>query len=86
MNKLVIKFGEYYRPGQLSFFKSSDYGQSYQPWHFFVSTADECQEKFNRPVQNNPVRVDQVLCMVYPTESVDRDDTVSSVTDSFSFY
>lgn len=81
MNKLVIKFGEYYRPGQLAFYKSSDYGQSYQPWHYFVSSTDECQEKFNVPVQNNPVRVDQVLCMVYPTESIDRNDVVSSVTE-----
>ncbi|XP_078373908.1 laminin subunit alpha-like [Oculina patagonica] len=76
-NQLVIRFGEYYRPGQLAFHKSSDYGQTYEPWHYFVSNADECQEKFNMPLKNNPVRVDEVLCMVYTTESVDRNDIVS---------
>ena len=75
----MIRFGEYYRPGQLVFYKSTDYGQSYEPWHYFVSNADECQEKFNRPVQNSPVRVDQVLCMVYPTESVDRNAVVCNI-------
>ena len=76
MNQVVIKFGEYYRPGQLAFYKSSDYGQSYKPWHYFVSSVDECQEKFNTPNANNPVRVDQVLCMMYTSEAVDRDDKV----------
>ena len=76
MNQVVIKFGEYYRPGQLAFYKSSDYGQSYRPWHYFVSSVDECQEKFNTPNANNPVRVDQVLCMMYTSEAVDRDDKV----------
>lgn len=86
VNKLVITFGEYYRPGQLVFYKSSDYGQSYQPWHYFVSTADECQEKFNRPRQSNPVRVDQVLCTVYPTESKDINDVVSNLWFKLTFY
>ena len=74
----MIKFGEYYRPGQLAFYKSSDYGQTYEPWHYFVSTADpnECQEMFNMPVINNPVRVDQVLCMVYTSARVDQNDVV----------
>ena len=74
----MIKFGEYYRPGQLAFYKSSDYGQTYEPWHYFVSTADpnECQEKFNTPVINNPFRVDQVLCMVYTSTRVDQNEVV----------
>ena len=72
----MIRFGEYYRPGQLAFYKSTDNGQSYEPWHYYVSTADECQEKFNRPVQNKPSKVDQVLCMQYADESVDRNDVV----------
>ena len=74
----MIRFGEYFRPGQLAFYKSSDYGQTYEPWHYFVSTADpnECQDKFNRPIINNPVTVDQVLCMVYTTPQVDRNDEV----------
>ena len=86
VNKLVITFGEYYRPGQLVFYKSSDYGQSYQPWHYFVSTEDECQEKFNRPLESNPVRVDQVLCTVYPTESKDINDVVSNLWFKLTFY
>lgn len=74
----MIRFGEYFRPGQLAFYKSSDYGQTYEPWHYFVSTADpnECQDKFNRPIINNPVTVDQVLCMVYTTPQVDRNAEV----------
>lgn len=77
MNQVVIKFGEYYRPGQLAFYKSTDYGQSYQAWHYFVSSVDECQEKFNVPNSNSPVSVNQVLCMVYPGEAVDHNDQVS---------
>ncbi|KAK2550366.1 Laminin-like protein epi-1 [Acropora cervicornis] len=72
--RVVIRFGEYYRPGQLAFYKSSDYGQTYEAWHYFVSDGDECQEKFGVPFQSNPVRVKQVLCMVYPTESVESND------------
>lgn len=75
----MIRFGEYFRPGQLAFYKSSDYGQTYEPWHYFVSTAadpNECEEKFNLPVSNNPVRVDQVLCMVYTSPQVDQNDMV----------
>ena len=74
----MIRFGEYFRPGQLAFYKSSDYGQTYEPWHYFVSTADpnECQDKFNMPVNNNPVRVDQVLCMVYTSQQVEKNDEV----------
>lgn len=74
--RVVIRFGEYYRPGQLAFYKSSDYGQTYEPWHYFVSDGDECQEKFGVPFQSNPVTVKQVLCMVYPTESVESNDNV----------
>ena len=75
----MIKFGEYYRPGQLAFYKSRDYGRTYQRWHHFVSNAEECQEKFGVPNQNNPVRVDQVLCMTYPREAVESNDVVSAI-------
>ena len=83
MNQLIIRFGEYYRPGQLAFYKSSDYGQSYEPWHYFVSSVDECQEKFNVPPKNKPVRVNEVLCMEYTTESIEKNDVVSSVAKDF---
>ena len=73
---MVIRFGEYYRPGQLAFYKSSDYGQTNEAWHYFLSDGDECQEKFGVPFQSNPVTVKQVLCMVYPTESVESNDNV----------
>ncbi|XP_068694373.1 laminin subunit beta-1-like isoform X2 [Montipora foliosa] len=78
-NKVVIQFGEYYRPGQLAFYKSKDYGRTYQRWHHFVSNAEECQEKFGVPNQNNPVRVDQVLCMTYPDEAVESNDVVTLI-------
>ena len=78
MNQLVIRFGEYYRPGQLAFYKSSDYGQSYEPWHYFVSNVDDCQEKFGVTYKTKPTAVNDVLCMVYTSEAVDKNDVVCS--------
>ncbi|XP_073244875.1 netrin-4-like [Porites lutea] len=77
VNQLVIRFGEYYRPGQLAFYKSSDYGQSYEPWHYFVSNVDDCQEKFGVTYKTKPTTVNDVLCMEYTSEAVDKNDVVS---------
>ena len=78
VNQLVIRFGEYYRPGQLAFYKSSDYGQSYEPWHYFVSNVDDCQEKFGVTYKTKPTAVNDVLCMEYTSEAVDKNDVVCS--------
>ena len=77
MNKVEIRFGQYYRPGQLAFYKSSDSGLSYQRWHFFVSSHDDCQEKFGVPVAINPASVSAVLCMPYTSEALEQNDVVS---------
>ena len=63
-----MTFGDYRRPEQIAFYKSTDYGVTYEPWHYLVSppALEQCRDIFNMPVTYNPEKVDTVICQQYP--------------------
>lgn len=64
-----MTFGDYRRPEQIAFYKSKDYGVTFEPWHFLVSAPalEQCRDVFNMPVTYNPQQVDTVICQQYPS-------------------
>jgi len=63
-----ITFGNYRRPGAIMVERSTDYGATFTPWHYLVTSpaSRECRAKFGvQAFQGVIVRVDQVLCMEY---------------------
>jgi hypothetical protein len=78
--ELSMTFGDYRRPEQIAFYKSKDFGVTYEPWHFLVSAPalEQCRDVFNMPVTYNPQKVDTVVCQQYPSYSpMEYNETVS---------
>ena len=83
-DKIVIKFGEYYRPKRMAFWKSSDFGKTYQPWNYYVTpgnnptSSQQCEDYFKVPEHIRPNSADDVLCLGYTEEvAEDRNQVVS---------
>ena len=79
-HKIVIRFGEYYRPKRMAFFKSTDFGTTYQPWHYYVTpgnnptVSQQCEDVFTVPEKRIPTSADDVLCTEYPEEIAQEKD------------
>ncbi|XP_028406846.1 laminin subunit beta-1-like [Dendronephthya gigantea] len=67
--ELFMTFGDYRRPEQIAFYKSKDFGATFEPWHFLVSApaVEQCRDVFNMPVTFNPEKVNTVICQQYPS-------------------
>ena len=67
--EISVAFGDYRRPEQIAFYKSKDYGATFEPWHFLVSppATEQCREMFGMEETSNPSRVDTVICQQYPS-------------------
>uniref|UniRef100_A0A7M5V486 Uncharacterized protein n=1 Tax=Clytia hemisphaerica TaxID=252671 RepID=A0A7M5V486_9CNID len=67
--QLVFQFGDYRRPGQIAIYKSTDFGRTWQPWHFMVTQQHECTTVFGIPESEIYVlpdeNVQRVLCQQY---------------------
>ena len=76
-----MQFGAYRRPGQLAYYKSTDDGVTFQPWHYYVSLPPQCQEVFKTDYNRRPFQVDTVVCNVYDSLTPsDGNETVSAPT------
>ena len=51
------------RPGVWALEKSSDYGETYEPWQYFADHPSDCMKFFNTEAGNQPTRDDEVLCV-----------------------
>ena len=79
--ELSMTFGDYRRPEQIAFYKSKDFGVTYEPWHFLVSppALEQCRDVFGMPVTYNPEKVDTVICQQYPNYfPLEYNETVST--------
>lgn len=78
--QIIFYFGDYRRPGQIAIYKSSDFGRSYQPWHYMVSQRHECTTVFGIPdgeiyiLPDN--QVNRVLCQQYDGYPYEYGETV----------
>lgn len=76
--EIEIQFGLYFRPGKLAYLKSTDGGETFEPWHYYVSyytadkptIAEQCRS-FGVVAKNRPASVNDVLCMTFPKPTLD---------------
>ncbi|XP_034497460.1 laminin subunit alpha-5-like [Ailuropoda melanoleuca] len=59
---VLIKFANSPRPDLWVLERSTDFGQTYQPWHFFASSKRDCLERFGPQTLERITRDDQVVC------------------------
>ena len=62
------------RPGVWVLEKSTDYGQTFQPWQYFADTQSDCYNFFNKTANARILNDNDVICTtdyskVLPLES-----------------
>eukprot|EP00794_Sanderia_malayensis_P009566 gene9566-10555_t len=65
VRKIHIFFGDYRRPAQIAYSKSSDGGLTFQPWHYYVAFASQCQSVFGATFRTRPFTSNTILCTNY---------------------
>lgn len=63
-----ITFGNYRRPGAIKVEKSPDFGATFTPWHYLVTSpaVRQCSTQFGVAAHQGVISsVDQVLCTEY---------------------
>ncbi|WAR24784.1 LAMA-like protein [Mya arenaria] len=60
---VIIKMANSPRPGVWVLEKSSDYGETWQPWQYFADTPNDCVRFFQTEARIYPTRDDDVICV-----------------------
>ncbi|XP_065060169.1 laminin subunit alpha-1-like [Rhopilema esculentum] len=77
---LKFTFGDYRRPGQIAIYKSTDYGRTFSPWHYQVTSLAECTSVFKIPTNlifQYPDRVNRTICVEYQNYPLEYDEVVT---------
>eukprot|EP00794_Sanderia_malayensis_P010015 gene10015-11038_t len=77
---ISFTFGDYRRPGQIAIYRSSDFGQTYTPWHYLVTVSTQCTTVFNIPTNqifSYPDKLNRTVCAEYPTYPLEYDEVVN---------
>ncbi|KAK3091660.1 hypothetical protein FSP39_021617 [Pinctada imbricata] len=59
---VFIKMANSPRPGVWSLERSTDFGQTWQPWQYFADTPSDCYKFFNTPADREIIADDTVIC------------------------
>lgn len=59
---VIIKMANSPRPGVWALEKSSNFGETWQPWQYFADTPVDCKRFFDADMLDQPTRDDQVIC------------------------
>lgn len=62
MAYVLIKMGNSPRPGVFALERSTDYGQTWEPWQYFADTHSDCRTFFGDNYEKAISRDDSVVC------------------------